>query len=174
MTEGVDCFQVDARLFVDTAHTYEFEVDLVGDTQDRVNDARNVGYFGVPFGDGSDAVSMMVIPDTPFWYVNINSDEDLYPAGVHRAVATATDDSGNTGTNLNADSTEDDSPQGPVVFIYDVEDPFVQDISILDDDSRPLSTDRITPALSYEVWTNVNDSPYEDFNVLRVNNVTFQ
>jgi len=173
MTEGVDCFQVDARLFVDTDHVYEFEVDLVGDTQERVNDARNVGDLGIPRGTPT-LYSAISIPETPFWYVNINSDEDLYPAGVHRAVATATDDSGNTGTNLNSDSTEDDSPQGPVVFVYDVEDPFVQDISILDDDSRPLSTDRITPALSYEVWTNVNDSPFEDFNVLRVDAVTFQ
>lgn len=174
MTAGDDCFQANPTLFVGTTHDYRFEVDLVGDTQAYVVDARNNGEFDdLLAGDGPDLTSQIIVPSTPFWHVNIT--EDFIPAHVHRAVATATDDSGNTGNNLNSGMPGDaDEPQGAVVFIYDVEDPVVQSLTLLDEDDRPFNTARISPAVDYRIWATVNDSPFEDFNVLRVDWIEFQ
>ncbi|MCB9464834.1 MAG: hypothetical protein H6682_14165 [Candidatus Eisenbacteria bacterium] len=184
MTAGTDCYQANPRLFVGTTHDYRFQVDLVGDTQDYVLDARNNNgaFFGPLAGDEPDFTSQMIIPDTPFWHVSIDQSSGLAgtqapfsPHEVHRAVATATDDSGNTGTNLNSGTPGDaDEPQGAVVFIYDVEDPVVQSLTLLDELDRPFNTARISPAVDYRIWATVNDSPFEDFNVLRVDWVEFQ
>ncbi len=173
MDEMEDCFQINPRLFVGTTHWYEFEVDLVGDTQDRVVDARNNGPNPVP---GAATVSIIDVPSTPFWHVNVDGSMDLYPARVHRAVATATDDNGNSGTTMNSNTPGGDQPQGPVVFIYDVEDPVLEDgyLTVLTDIDRPFAGDRVSPANEYHIWASVNDNPYEDFNVLRIDWVEFQ
>ena len=175
MTAGTDCYQVNPRLFVGTTHDYRFQVDLVGDTQDYVVDARNNnhGYEDGPVPGGDPLTSQIIVPDTPFWHVNIT--DDFISPFVHRAVATATDDSGNSGTNLNSGTPDNaDEPQGAVVFIYDVQDPVVQDLTLLDDEDRPFGTERISPSVDYRIWANVTDSPFEDFNVLRVDWVEFQ
>ncbi|MFN8549295.1 MAG: hypothetical protein U0527_15295, partial [Candidatus Eisenbacteria bacterium] len=145
MTDGGSYWQATGRFAVGQANLYRFQVDLVGDLQETVVDARNHCQQVIGKG-GEQSVSVVIVPETPFWYTHLDDATDLSNNSVHQAVATAFDNSGNSGSNLNSGMPGDPSThQGQVVFVYDNTKPEVDGILALDLDGRPLKCDRVSP-----------------------------
>ncbi|MCC7142468.1 MAG: hypothetical protein IT349_10235 [Candidatus Eisenbacteria bacterium] len=172
MTDMGSYWQATARFDVGAQTLYQFRVDLVGDLQESVADARNSCeqlLLGTP------VVSLLIVPETPFWYTHLDATTELTNNAVHQAVATAWDSAGNWGNNLNSGMPGDpDDHQGQVVFIHDRTNPEVDGILAFDDDNRPLVCDRVSPQESYNLVAQINDDPFTDLNILAVRNALFQ
>lgn len=161
MTDMGDYWQATARFDVGTEWTYQFVVDLIGDEQEAIDDARNDC-------DGTPG-SHIRIPGTPFWYQHLDNTVDLVNNAVHTVVVTAWDSAGNSGNNLNSGMPGDPSDhQGEIVFVHDRTKPVVEAIILTDDLERPLSCDRVSPIETYRIWPEISDQPYTDLNVLAV------
>ncbi|MBU2692995.1 MAG: hypothetical protein KJ970_18915 [Candidatus Eisenbacteria bacterium] len=148
-------YRADARFDVDMIWAYRFIIDLVGDEQVSVVDARNNFEF-IPDKELNYA-SYLKIPATPFWYVHIENRDaatTLYQNAVHRAIATVTDNEGNVGTNLNAETIwpvakTAGAPQGPIVFFWD---PIAPEVTNL---WAPSSI--VGPMVDTDIYAEVHD-----------------
>jgi hypothetical protein len=157
-------YRADGRFDIGT-NTYSFVVDLVGDAQIEVEDARNDSdpwtlYTGE---------SKLVVPNPPFWYVHIeNRDPDtpLVENAVHRAVVTVTDNNGNVGTNLNANMPGETTPQGPIVFLWDPNPPVTTSIWASSDVAGP---EMVSPIVYAEIHDQ-EGSP----DIIEVKRVSFE
>ncbi len=175
MTDMGDFWQATGRFDVDTTHHYRFLVDLVGDEQETVIDARNTCPCEKNLLGGCTDYSALIVPGTPFWYVHLDNLTDLDNHSVHHAVATVWDSQGNSGTTLNSGMPGDpDTHQGEVVFIHDRDEPVVQSITLLNDENQPIDFDCVSPQQSYTLVAEISDFPYTDLNILAVDLAIFQ
>ena len=152
------------RFYMGAETWYRFMVDLVGDDQVPVADARHK-YLDV---------SSIIVPATPFWYAHLDNTTQLRNNAAHRVVATAIDTDGNTGTNLNSEMPGSDEAQGPILFIHDRTAPVVNAIVALNDLGQPLPYTRISPQIEYYIGAAVSDAPFTDVNVMSVDVVRFE
>jgi hypothetical protein len=168
----------------DESQWYQFIVDLVGDEQTVMPDARNLGQL-VPAKNGVPApyapyFSALNIPSTAnhaFWYTHLDNATQLRNNAFHRVVVTATDTFGNTGTNLTSTMPEADKKamaQGPIVFVLDQTPPMVNSIMALNADNQPLPVARVSPSVTYRLMANVSDYPFGDINVMSTLGVIYQ
>lgn len=162
----------------DVTQRYQFIVDLVGDEQSVIPDARNLGRTA---SQSKDAVvtfySALNVPSTgthAFWYTHLDNATQLGNNAFHRVVVTATDTFGNTGTNLTSAMPGAAGAQGPIVFVLDQTPPVVNSIIALNSDSQPLPVTRVSPSLEYRLMADVSDSPFGDINVMSTLGVIYQ
>lgn len=181
MTDHGDYWQATARLPIDAATSYYFSFDLVGDHDFSSVDRRNFTneIKGRPELEqqaaGFPAVSLVIVPDTPFWYHHFDNITDLANNAVHTAVVTAFDNAGNSGNNLNSGQPGDPNDhQGEIKFIHDRTDPVVQALRITNTEGQPWPYTRVSPQETYWIWADISDAPFTDLNILGMRNVLWQ
>jgi Mg-chelatase subunit ChlD len=153
---------------------YRFIVDLVGDQQEAIPDARNM--HTVAAGDSAHFISALNVPSLPFWYTHLDNATQLRNNAFHRVVVTATDTFGNTGSNLLSWMPGDSVAQGPIVFVLDETPPVVNSITLLNSDNQPVTSAAIPRigAGPYKLMANVSDLPFTDINVQAIRGVIYQ
>lgn len=168
---------------VNETQLYQFVVDLVGDQQAVMPDARNLGRTEIaPKADDAPAVvyySALNVPSTSnhaFWYTHLDNATQLRNNAFHRVVVTATDTFGNTGTNLTSTmpGAKSADAQGPIVFVLDQTPPVVNSIVALNGDDQPLAITRVSPSITYNLMADVSDYPFTDVNVMSTLGVIYQ
>jgi hypothetical protein len=175
---------------VDEGQWYQFIVDLVGDQQTVMPDARNLGQTVTPPKSGAltppapsapyapyfSALNVPSTADHAFWYTHLDNATQLQNNAFHRVLVTATDTFGNTGTNLTSTMPIGKAAmaQGPIVFVLDQTPPMVNSIMALNADNQPLPVARVSPSMTYRLMANVSDYPFGDINVMSTLGVIYQ